>query len=336
MLDWDNPEIYKLAYKKGILVPKDIALKNIYNRFNTRFKKTNPNPNLDNPTKLSEKIQWLKFNYKDPIQIHLQDKLLYKKYLKHIGLEEYATELLCTWKNLNEVDFDSLLKEPFIPFVLKPNNMSGGKQVFIFTENTKKNIQYDEIKTVLRDFNYGLPYIDGIKLGEWVYMKMKPFLFAEKYYDPDTLEFSDGTNRPVEYRIFCFNQKVKHIQVNTLPNSNDVTLRCMKHFNGRAVLSYNADWEKAKIGEIEIGKITKAKEKFVIDDCARPTHLEEMIEVSEKISKPVPFLRVDWIAHNGKLKTFENSLFPSSGFLSWEPNPQEIDLMFGEMLDLKK
>lgn len=38
--------------------------------------------NMDNPTTLNEKLQWMKFNYRFPLQSIVSDKLLVRDYVK--------------------------------------------------------------------------------------------------------------------------------------------------------------------------------------------------------------------------------------------------------------
>ena len=38
--------------------------------------------NMNNPTTLNEKLQWLKFNYRFPLQSIVSDKLLVREYVK--------------------------------------------------------------------------------------------------------------------------------------------------------------------------------------------------------------------------------------------------------------
>ena len=49
--------------------------------------------NTDNPTTLNEKLQWLKFNYRFPLQSIVSDKLLVRDYVKEKIGEEYLIPL---------------------------------------------------------------------------------------------------------------------------------------------------------------------------------------------------------------------------------------------------
>lgn len=65
-----------------------------------------------------------------------------------------------------------------------------------------------------------------------------------------------------------------------------------------------------------------------------PDNFEEMLDIASKISKNIPFLRVDLYNINGKIYFGETTFFPSSGFTPWGDN--KTDLEIGEMLKLNK
>ena len=76
----------------------------------------------DNPTTLNEKLQWLKFNYRFPLQSIVSDKLLVRDYVKEKIGEKYLIPLLGSWEKYDDINFSLLPKQ----FVLKCNHDSGG------------------------------------------------------------------------------------------------------------------------------------------------------------------------------------------------------------------
>ena len=57
-----------------------------------------------------------------------------------------------------------------------------------------------------------------------------------------------------------------------------------------------------------------------------------MIALSKKLSKGIPFIRVDWYEIKGKLYFGELTFYPASGFEKFEP--EEWNYKMGEMLEL--
>ena len=51
----------------------------------------------------------------------------------------------------------------------------------------------------------------------------------------------------------------------------------------------------------------------------KPEKLEEMLQLAEKLSKDIPFIRVDFYFVDGKIYFSELTFFPSSGFVAFDP-----------------
>lgn len=85
--------------------------------------------NLDNPTTLSEKIQWLKLYDSTYLKAYITDKITFKDWLKSKIGEGYSPNLLQICNQFKQIDFNSLPNE----FVIKVNN-SFKKNVFIYNK----------------------------------------------------------------------------------------------------------------------------------------------------------------------------------------------------------
>ena len=135
--------------------------------------------NMGNPTTLNEKLQWMKFNYRFPLQTIVSDKYLVRDYVENkIGIE-YLIPLYGNWLNFDDIDFDALPDQ----FVLKCNHDSGGlaickdKKTFD-QENAKKKIN----KSLKDNFFY---------IGrEYQYKNIIPRIICEKF-------ISDNGNVPM-------------------------------------------------------------------------------------------------------------------------------------------
>lgn len=57
-----------------------------------------------------------------------------------------------------------------------------------------------------------------------------------------------------------------------------------------------------------------------------------MIELSERISKDIPFARIDWYIVKNKLYFGEITLFPNGGFGDFEP--KIFNTILGDLLKL--
>ena len=77
---------------------------------------------LNKPKTLNEKINWLKFNDRDPFYAVVVDKYANRDYVAKLIGEEYLVPLLGAWDHFDDIDFQKLPDK----FVLKCNHDSGG------------------------------------------------------------------------------------------------------------------------------------------------------------------------------------------------------------------
>ena len=130
--------------------------------------------NTNNPTTLNEKLQWLKFNYRFPLQSIVSDKLLVRDYVKEKIGEEYLIPLLGSWEKYEDIDFSLLPKQ----FVLKCNHDSGG--LVVCTDKNKldhANARSKIEKSLKSNFFY---------IGrEYQYKNIKPMILCEKFISDD-------------------------------------------------------------------------------------------------------------------------------------------------------
>ena len=108
--------------------------------------------NINNPKTLNEKLQWMKFNYRFPLQSVVSDKLLVREYVKQKIGEQYLIPLLGKWEKYEDINFNQLPNE----FVLKCNHDSGGLVVF----NNKNKLNYSFAKNKIeKSLNSNFFYI---------------------------------------------------------------------------------------------------------------------------------------------------------------------------------
>ncbi|MBP2068986.1 ATP-grasp fold amidoligase family protein [Anaerococcus nagyae] len=179
-------------------------------------------------------------------------------------------------------------------FVLKCNHNSG--KVYIC--KNKKDFDISKAKKELRKDLTVDYYLPG---REWPYKNVPRKVICEEYL---------GDN-PKDYKFFCFNGKVHYVLV------------CSDRFNNLKETFFDRNWNVApfKRPNIEIdNKINK------------PINFEKMIELSEFLSKDIPFLRVDFYEVENKIYFGELTFFPASGFSGFEPN--EWDYKLGDLIEI--
>lgn len=115
-----------------------------------------------------------------------------------------------------------------------------------------------------------------------------------------------------DYKFFCFNGKVKFFKV-------DFGRFVEHHAN-----YYDTDGHLLPFGE----KGLEPNPNYSIE---LPKNLREMLSLAERLSKNIPFLRVDFYNVNGKIYFGELTFYPASGFGKWTPD--KADEMIGEYLN---
>lgn len=252
--------------------------------------------NLTNPQTFNEKLQWLKLNDRKDIYTKMVDKYEAKSYVSKIIGNKYIIPTLGIYNNFDEIDFNKLPNQ----FVIKCTHDSGG--LVIVKDKSKLDIKRAKKKinkSLKRNYFY---------LGrEWPYKNVKPRIIVEKYMK-DNL-----TNDLRDYKFFCFDGKCKFFKID---------------FN--RIINHQANYYDIN------GNILPFGEEICPPNFSKklelPVNLKKMINLAEKLSQKITFLRVDFYEINGNIYFGELTFYPASGFGKLEP--EEWDLKLGNLIDL--
>lgn len=255
--------------------------------------------NLDNPQTYNEKLQWLKLFDRREEYTQMVDKYEAKKYVANLIGEEYIIPTLGIYNSFDEIDFDKLPNQ----FVLKCTHNSGG----IIICKDKKNLDVAKAKKQLEKWLKVNPYW---KNREYPYKHVQPRIIAEQYMEDESgYELKD-------YKFFCFDGEVKCLFVATdRGNGNEET-----KFD-----FYDLDWNHLPFTN---GHPNSTKE------IKKPIGFEEMVRLSQVLSKNIPHVRVDLYNINGKIYFGELTFFHWSGLTPFVP--EKWDYIFGEWLKLPR
>lgn len=255
--------------------------------------------NIDNPETFNQKLQWLKLYDRNPRYTEMVDKYEAKKYVKKVIGEEYIIPTIGIYDNFDDINFDKLPHQ----FVMKCTHNSGG----LIICKDKKKLDWSNAK---KKINNSLKKNYFYSSREWPYKNVKPRIIIEKYLD-------DGKNSQLnDYKIMCFNGKAKCSFVCSERDNKDL---------GLAVTFFDLDWNR-----MPFERHYRSSDKVIL----KPKNYNKMIELSEKLSENIPFVRVDWYEVNGKLYFGELTFFPGAGFEEF--TPEEWDYKIGDMLELPK
>lgn len=258
----------------------------------------NKNLNLENPKTFNEKLQWLKLHDRKDIYTTMVDKSEVKKYVADKIGEEYIIPTIGVYDKFEDIDFENLPNQ----FVIKCTHNSGG--LVICKNKNILNIEKTEkkIKKCLKK-NY---YYTG---REWPYKNVKPRIIIEKYIEETKSE------KLKDYKLFCFNGEPKY------------TLVCSNRNNKfKNTDFFDNNWKK----------MTFTREKYENNPKGidKPKNFETMLQISKKLAKDTPFVRVDLYNCDGKIYFGELTFYPSSGVEGFRPDIWDDKL--GELLNINK
>lgn len=249
--------------------------------------------NFKNPQTFNEKLQWLKLNDRNPLYTTLVDKYAVKKWVADKIGEQYIIPTLAVWKKAEDIDFDALPEQ----FVLKVNHDSGGLVICKDKAQLDRQAAVAKLSRALKNNGYWYG-------REWPYKNVKPCIIAEKYMEDENHQLND-------YKFMVFNGKVK------------CSFTCTERFSkdGLKVTFYDANWDIMPFER----HYPRSKTPIT-----KPLNYDEMVELAEKLSKDIPFVRVDFYSIKGKIYFGEMTFYPGSGFEEF--TPMEWDKNIGNLL----
>lgn len=255
--------------------------------------------NIKNPKRFTEKLQWYKLNYRNPIMHQCVDKYQVREFVKSKGLENILIPLLGKYNSVDEIDFEKLPDS----FILKTTNGGGGLNVAICKD--KKDFDVASVKENLKTKK-----VKSRSGGrEWAYYGLEPGIVAEELLiNKDNPEA--GVN---DYKIFCYDGNPKYVIVDV-----DRYIEHKRNF-------YDTEWNNLHV-ESDCPKADREIEK--------PENLKEMLDVAKRLSEGFPFVRVDLYNNNGKIYFGELTFYPWSGYVQYIPD--EYDYIFGQDFELRK
>lgn len=289
----DNPARY-FIYLLGRIIQGNQQADEIYLKLLFKYE-MGRKLELDNPKALNDKLQWLKLNDYKPYYKILADKYEVRKYIADRVGEDLLVPLLGMWNTVEEIDFDSLPNQ----FVLKCTHDSGGVVICKDKNTFDKDAAIKKLKHC-----YGRDYYKNSR--EPAYKNIKPRIIAEQYLVDET-----GWDLK-DYKIFCFNGKAIYVEVDYN--------RSVRHM----LNAYDLEWNFLEFCD------SSPNDRNA--DIKKPQRLDEMIQIAEKLSEGMIFLRVDMYSIYDKIYCGEMTLYPGSGFIQF--NPMETDYKLGELLEL--
>lgn len=256
--------------------------------------------NLDNPQMHVEKINWLKLNYRNPLQTEYTDKYKMREHLIKHNYGHILPPLIGVYDSFNKIEIDTLPNKVF----MKTTHTSGVNQIL------EKDVT--DIEKTAKKFNKALKQNYYKFSREWNYKNIPPRILIEEYLD---------MTQYLDYKLFVFNGKVEFFAV----------IKGINDDKGNQSLNNSFNLYDTKLNKLRVD--VKRKE-FNDTDFEFSQFLNEMINIAEDLASPFPFCRVDFLVSENKLIFGEMTFHPNGGEMVLYP--LENEYYYGEKIKLEE
>lgn len=250
---------------------------------------------LRDPSTYSEKLQWLKLNYRVPELSSLVDKHAVKEIVAdEVGIE-HVIPTLAVYESAEDIDFDTLPDS----FVLKCTHDSEG----VALVKDKSRVDTAEIRENLRAaLKHNFYYIGR----EPHYRDIPPRIIAEPFIEDKT------QGQLLDYKFFCFDGEVKAMFIASDRASGNVKFDY-----------FDADFNPLGVRQ--------SYPRSAVPP-SKPERYEQMLEIARRLSKGHPHVRVDLYEVDARVYFGELTFFHFSGFSPF--TPPKWDAIWGRWLRL--
>lgn len=254
--------------------------------------------NLKRPVRYTEKVQWYKLHYRDPLITKCSDKLAVRDYVESKGLGSILNECYMVFADVEEIQFSALPTA----FALKCTNGTG---VNYFVKN-KDEVSEQDVKSHMATAIASANPTSG---REWGYRGVPMRILAERLLP------RDENNDIPDYKFFCFEGRVEFLYV--MKNYVD------DHSMGECSF-FTREFEKLPYRRSEFRPIEGT--------VPRPENFDRMIEIAEILAADFPHVRVDLYNLRGEIIFGELTFYPASGYTVFVPD--EFDFIMGAKFQL--
>jgi hypothetical protein len=228
-----------------------------------------------NPEFYSDILFSMKMSEPSTLQVRCCDKATIKDYIREQGLKEHVIEPIDIQNDPNLLTLDQYP----LPYMIKVSNASHCN-VEVVSKDDIPNAK-DQIKAF-------------VKIDHSLYYRENCYKFAKRSYIVEPrlgpLDYSLA-----DYKVHCFDGKPTYIQIN-YPDTEH---------NDRVMIDFNND-------PVEYPFVSGRTGDTVWDIRK---HLELMYSISEKLSQPFVFVRVDFLIVDDRLYVTEMTFYPSGGLV---------------------
>lgn len=254
-------------------------------------------PDLENPKRFTEKMQWIKLHYNHPLFITCADKYAVRSYVESKGYKAILNNLIGVYTRAEDIPLEELPEK----FVLKATH--GCTWNYICANKSEEVPRWEDTKQLLAEWLRQDYAVHGRELH---YTYIPPRIICE-----ELLENADGSQIN-DYKIHCFHGEPRLIQVD------------YERFTEHQRNYYDLDWNLTDIKWVGHDNSAETADK--------PAKLAEMLTIARALSADFEYVRVDLYHLEEKVVFGELTFTPGSGFTKLEP--AGVDATMGEWLTL--
>ena len=257
--------------------------------------------NWKNPKSLNEKILWLSVYSDTSLWAKYSDKYEVREYLDNLGYKNFQTTLYGVWEKVEDIDYSLLPNR----FVIKCTHDSHSTYII----NDKEKLDIVELNNKLSKH---LSTLYGYKYCEPHYNKIKPRIIAEELLIQEDLSFSTSM---IDYKFFCINNKARCCMV-----CYDRPKTGVKNRTKKEIYDIHP-WRPNH----KIMSDLYLRQNFDIQ-VPRPSKLDEMIKMAEKLSEGFPIVRVDFYNIGDRVIFGELTFTPAGGRMTCFSEEAQVQL----------
>lgn len=242
---------------------------------------------------LDDKLLWLMLYWRDPLKSRCADKFAVRSYVSDQGLGHLLPDLLGIYARSRDINFGGLPQR----FVLKCTHGSG------FNLICRDKNRFD-VPGALKELDHWMKTDLSRLGGEIHYAAIEPRIICESLLDgPSDTSVND-------YKVYCFGGRAHCV------------MACTERDSGRVKFDYyDPEWKN----KLPYCRTSVSASRNI----PKPAALDEIIEAAQVLSRPFPFVRVDFYSIKGRA-VFGEMTFTPNGCI----DPDLTDLAQETMGDL--
>lgn len=259
-------------------------------------------PNLITPSRLNEKMNWIKLHDHRDFCTMVADKCRVREYLIDNFGEEFVVPIVQKFESWKDVTIETI---PEYPCIIKCNSGSGTWKII----RNKNDIDIKKLRKECKLWMNTNYYYDCL---EWQYKNIKPCLLIEK------LLLDKNGCLPEDIKLHYFNGKLEFIY-------------CVVDREGKNYrVFFSPEWE-----QLPFQYTGKKKYKDIHDRIEKepPKNLDKMIAFGNEIAKNFEYVRVDYYEIEDRMYFSEITLFHGGGFNNFYP--EEYEKVYADKLQIE-